>query len=673
MAEAFDPYHKWLGIASKDQPPNHYRLLGIDLFESDPDVISAAADQRMGHVRAFQTGENSALSQKVLNEISAARVCLLRPQKKREYDAWLRELSGRHSLPARSVKAAVDLTDTVVAPVTTGRPPFLSVPPTSSVESTSLRNVSGRKRQSWHAVAALAIAAAFCAGIVAIIVAIIVFFDKPDASPDTARRPAPESTGPPERPTPASDRQTGARNTSSKTEKPSEKDPNEGRESGDASPKPKVVPVAKRLEELQKSLEAATGPEELRDVTNQFLALLGASRNSAPELAKQVAIEALRAARRAHHDELVKQATLRYYKLDTSPSNISAVSLPLEKAIPALDKNPVHRQANLVLGRELCFVKGDWKTGVPMLTLGGDASLSVAAVKELEGATTPRQQEELAELWREAAQREDGNVRQALLLRSVFCYEKYEKAAPEDPAVELSRRTEGLELPSGRALTQKTLDIPQDWLANSFPNNAPTVEVKHPNQEVRAVATFRGTKIDGIAATFDEGGQLESLGRYDEADLDGVLRLWNKEGHRHFYGEYTKGNKNGLTCLFREDVPWYIQEWDNGALKGGYLVKWTGTTPVVISTEQSASGENKADFETAADQLSQLEKERKDAENLLKQEIRGILLEDIEAARRKGAAVRSRAIRDSLIKAINTRRAERDRQIGVLRRLTTPR
>lgn len=46
MADSFDPYHKWLGISPKDQPPNHYRLLGIELFEGVPDVIESAADQR---------------------------------------------------------------------------------------------------------------------------------------------------------------------------------------------------------------------------------------------------------------------------------------------------------------------------------------------------------------------------------------------------------------------------------------------------------------------------------------------------------------------------------------------------------------------------------------------------------------------------------------------------
>jgi hypothetical protein len=43
MAEAFDPYHAWLSIASKDQSLTHYRLLDIDLFESAAEVIVAVS------------------------------------------------------------------------------------------------------------------------------------------------------------------------------------------------------------------------------------------------------------------------------------------------------------------------------------------------------------------------------------------------------------------------------------------------------------------------------------------------------------------------------------------------------------------------------------------------------------------------------------------------------
>ncbi|MFK7778318.1 MAG: hypothetical protein QM501_09365, partial [Gimesia sp.] len=86
----FDPYHKWLGIPLKDQPPHHYRLLGIDLFEKDLDVIEAAADRCMVFVQQCALGEHMEASQKILNELSAARVCLLIVKQKKKYDAELR-------------------------------------------------------------------------------------------------------------------------------------------------------------------------------------------------------------------------------------------------------------------------------------------------------------------------------------------------------------------------------------------------------------------------------------------------------------------------------------------------------------------------------------------------------------------------------------------------------
>ena len=91
MREAFDPYRKWLGIPPQDQPPNHYRLLGIELFERDPDVIANAADGRMAQIKNFQAGRHSERSQEILNEVAAAKVCLLNAQKRSAYDTQLRE------------------------------------------------------------------------------------------------------------------------------------------------------------------------------------------------------------------------------------------------------------------------------------------------------------------------------------------------------------------------------------------------------------------------------------------------------------------------------------------------------------------------------------------------------------------------------------------------------
>jgi hypothetical protein len=87
---SFDPYYKWLGIPASEQPPNHYRLLGLSLFETNSDAIDNAADRQMAHLRTFQAGPEGAHSQRLLNEIAAARLTLLDPSRRWAYDDALR-------------------------------------------------------------------------------------------------------------------------------------------------------------------------------------------------------------------------------------------------------------------------------------------------------------------------------------------------------------------------------------------------------------------------------------------------------------------------------------------------------------------------------------------------------------------------------------------------------
>ncbi len=87
----FDPYRKWLGIPPKDHPLNYYRLLSIEPFESDLDVIEGAADKQMAFVRQYQSGEYAADAAKILNELAIARLCLLKPATKTAYDTKLRQ------------------------------------------------------------------------------------------------------------------------------------------------------------------------------------------------------------------------------------------------------------------------------------------------------------------------------------------------------------------------------------------------------------------------------------------------------------------------------------------------------------------------------------------------------------------------------------------------------
>lgn len=127
MTTDFDPYQQWLGIGPHERPPSHYRLLGLQPFESDPGVIQAAADQRMIYVRTFQTGPKSVYTQQLLNELAGAKLCLLDPTARASYDAGLERLeaAAQATAPAAGQEqpaAAPDAAASVAHPASAPEP-----------------------------------------------------------------------------------------------------------------------------------------------------------------------------------------------------------------------------------------------------------------------------------------------------------------------------------------------------------------------------------------------------------------------------------------------------------------------------------------------------------------------------------------------------------------------
>lgn len=151
MAGSFDVYHKWLGIPPDEQPPHHYRLLGVRLFEDDKGVIKAAVVRQSAFVRSFQIGQYAQQANQLLNELAAAQACLFNPQKKRQYDSELRQrLSSASSVPARAAPAAqaparpaAQQQPTIPAPAFTVSPP----PPPRAVVQRSAKPQSLRSQR----------------------------------------------------------------------------------------------------------------------------------------------------------------------------------------------------------------------------------------------------------------------------------------------------------------------------------------------------------------------------------------------------------------------------------------------------------------------------------------------------------------------------------------------
>jgi hypothetical protein len=164
MTGPFDPYYKWLGIPPDEQPPNHYRLLAVRLYEPDADVIESAAAQRMAHVRNYQIGPHAGVSQQILNELATARICLLNPEQRRTYDQELRiRLASRVPVAMPVRPPALPTRAAAAMPAPDDPTPV----PLDFVDEGEAHRVLAHKRRSrdhspaalWVAVSAIALAA----------------------------------------------------------------------------------------------------------------------------------------------------------------------------------------------------------------------------------------------------------------------------------------------------------------------------------------------------------------------------------------------------------------------------------------------------------------------------------------------------------------------------------
>ena len=147
MPIEFDPYLEWLGIQSTERPLDHYALLGLTRFESSEALIDQHSVQRIELLQDIATGsEQVEISQKILNEVSAARVCLLDRQKRIKYDLQLKkQLAGFDSAESRLARftSNADSADPRESPAKES--PAKPVAPISLAISTDLES---KKRKS---------------------------------------------------------------------------------------------------------------------------------------------------------------------------------------------------------------------------------------------------------------------------------------------------------------------------------------------------------------------------------------------------------------------------------------------------------------------------------------------------------------------------------------------
>jgi hypothetical protein len=84
-----DVYRDWLGIQETNRPLNYYQLLRLKAFEDDVTKIRENYRKMNAHIRKYASGDYSAESQTLLNELAKAMLCLTDTARKLEYDISL--------------------------------------------------------------------------------------------------------------------------------------------------------------------------------------------------------------------------------------------------------------------------------------------------------------------------------------------------------------------------------------------------------------------------------------------------------------------------------------------------------------------------------------------------------------------------------------------------------
>jgi len=202
-----------------------------------------------------------------------------------------------------------------------------------------------------------------------------------------------------------------------------------------------------------------------------------------------------------------------------------------------------------------------------------------------------------------------------------------------------------VKLPSGTELTQTLMELPKNWMENLFPKDAPVYVEKSPSDKVRGVYTFTQGKLNGPAAVVYEDGGLSMLASYVMSDRDGMLRRWEENKHRLLYADYKRGKKHGLVCLFREDLPWFIQEYDAADVATEYLVKWKEGTAEALSRNR-LQADDLRELISARTKLTEMENQLEKSESDVRKSLREWFIEKEKEARKKRVAKQSAARRD---------------------------
>ncbi len=115
-------------------------------------------------------------------------------------------------------------------------------------------------------------------------------------------------------------------------------------------------------------------------------------------------------------------------------SQLGSARREYEQSVEFLEQyriDPEDKAAGAAFGRFLCFIKGDWETGLPLVAEGPSGDLTEVARMDLRGGRTAAEQVAVADAWWELSERGNGIYRQGAQDRAVLWYQQAYERLPE--------------------------------------------------------------------------------------------------------------------------------------------------------------------------------------------------------------------------------------------------
>jgi hypothetical protein len=232
----------------------------------------------------------------------------------------------------------------------------------------------------------------------------------------------------------------------------------------------------------------------------------------------------------------------------------------LGDVVKTLASRPGDPEASLVLGRFQCFLKDDWRRGLPLLAAGSDPDQVKVARKELADPTTVADQVDLGDRWWALAEKETGTVQTRMQHRAK---QWWWRALPHLSGAEKTRVEDRLKVVIGRSVVRpglvtelfadgalkKRVKTRLDYSINfNWGTGSPAEGVPADNFSIRwrgwLVPPRRGKYT--LVVHIDDGARVW-------VDKTLVIDQWNKVG-RHTAEVVLNGRLHELRIEFREGV-----------------------------------------------------------------------------------------------------------------------